>query len=98
MFESSKSKSWGLERRFTHLLICSRVIDSEWRLFCNSLGTPFDVSYSLKPNKFSHQVSETNGIEDISMFPNLAYFMRTLLCLPYSITTILKEFSQLSIE
>lgn len=69
----------NLLQKYIHIADNIQDVDTEWRLLSNSLGTLVEVNSSMKPEEFWCRVSETKGIDDNPMFPNVT---RTLICLP----------------
>lgn len=58
-------------------------IDTEWRLLTNSVDV-INVNSSMTPERFWSVASTTRHTDKSIMFPNLAGFIQTLLCLPHS--------------
>ncbi len=71
-------------------------VDTEWRILSNSSITLVDVDSTMKPEEFWSKVGKVNYMDNQPMVPHLSKFMKTLLCLPYSSTTVERLFSAIN--
>lgn len=71
-------------------------IDTQWRILRNTHTTIVTENQTMTPIKFWMELKKTKTLDETPLFPDLAEFMLSLLCLPHSSAAAERVFSSIN--